>query len=200
MDLLRVNPATFLPDDLIEGYTSLIWTERMAESGGFELITPDIEKTASLIPEDSLLTLRDSDEIMIVESHNLIRNPDGSSELRVVGTTFETMFRRRIMVAAEYKKPWATLKSYTGPEFISLLLWNHLVNATGEDPTRAAQTMDAKGAIPNVVVTNSSTITGVLENWTLEEGEVFENLRDFLALSDLGIRNIRPKKTTANVM
>jgi hypothetical protein len=192
--------VTFLPDDLIEGYTSLIWTERMGDAGGFELMTPDIDQTAALIPEDSLLTLRDSNEVMIVESHNLIRNAEGGAELKIVGSSYETMLQRRIMVAVAYKKPWATLKTYRGPELISLLMWNHLVNATGEDPTRAAQTMDAKGAIPNVIVTDSSTITGALESWSLEEGEVYSRLRDFLELSDLGIRTIRPTKTTANVM
>jgi len=200
MDLLRVDPNTYLPDTLVEGYTSLIWTERMLEAGGFELSTPEIEKTASLLPEGSFVTLRDTKEVMVVESHTMTRSPEGTAELKLFGSTYDTLLRGRVMVANEHGKDWPVLWPYKGSEFISMLAWTHLVNRSGEDPSRADTMMDVYGWIPQVVVTDSSTIAGVTEDWTLAGGEVYQRLRDFLSLSDLGVRTIRPSKTTGNVM
>jgi hypothetical protein len=200
MDVLRLNAVTYYPDALIEGYSSMIWTERNLENGDFEMKTPKVAETRALLPIGSQISLRDTNEIMMVETHSIGRDNNGYSELTVTGRTFETFLENRVLAAAVYNTPWQVYKTYTPSEFVSLLLWNHAVNATGEDPTRAATTKSTYDAIPQVVVTDSTTRIDAAKVWWLESGIVYSTLRDILTLSELGVRSIRPPGTTGNVM
>lgn len=198
MDVLRLNPTTFLADEIIEGYSSMIWTERYLSNGEFEMHTADIAKTRALIPEDSLICLRDSPEVMIVETHEI----DSKGELVVRGRTFETFLEHRGIFGTPYKTPWKTYRQYTTPEAVAALIWNYLVNTSGKDVTRQNYDILTQLAVPNVVVTDSSVITPAeaVRDWWLEEGEVYKFVTDFLGLAKLGVRNIRPISTTGNVM
>lgn len=200
MDLLRLNPQTYLADDLIEGYTSLIWTERYVGSGEFELKTFQVEETLPLLPEGTLLSLRDSNEVMMVDTRTIGESSEGYQELTIRGHSFETFLENRVLIADTYNTPWPTLKSYTLAQMGSLLLWNHLVNATGEDPTKVNQTIDAQTAIPNTVVTNSAILADPPQEWWLEEGTAYSLLKDLLAISGIGVRTIRPNRTTGDVV
>ena len=200
MDLLTLDRTTFLPKELVEGYTSLIWTERFREAGEWELVTSDINRTRALLPIGSLVTLRDVSEVMFVESHSMLREKDGGIGLKVIGRTFETFLENRVLLPTVYNESWAVYGKYKDSEFISLMLWNHLVNTTGEDPTRTARTQDSKTGIPNVVVTDSGTLTDVTKSWALESGEVYGRFKEILVSSSYGIRAIRPVRSTGNVM
>ena len=94
MEVLRLNPTTYLPDSLVEGYTSMIWTERYLENGEFEMKTPKVSETKALIPENSMLSLLDTQEVMFVETHSIGRDSNGISELTVKGRTFETFLQK----------------------------------------------------------------------------------------------------------
>jgi len=146
------------------------------------------------------LGLLDSKEVMIVETHSIGRDSEGYPELTVTGRTFETFLENRVLAALVYNTPWQVYRSYTPSEFISLLLWNHAVNTSGEDPTRAATTNQAYDGIPQVVATDSTTRVDSTQVWWLESGEVYASLRHLLTLTGLGVRTIRPPGTTGNVM
>lgn len=199
MDVLRLDPVTYLPDALVEGYSSMIWTERYEDSGEFEMSTPLVSDIKIMLPEGSLITLRDSQEVMFVETHSIEIDSDGIPELKVKGRTFETFLENRDLIGT-YKKPWQALLQYTTAEMLTLLLWDSLVNATGEDTTRVDQIRDILTAIPDIVITDSSTFVETPKIWWLEEGEVYKTFLDFLKLGGLGVRNIRPMNTTANVV
>jgi Siphovirus ReqiPepy6 Gp37-like protein len=192
VDVYRLDPVTYLPNSLVEGYSSMIWTERYVDNGEFQMKTPNVAAAMSLLPELTPITLRDSNEVMFVETHSIDVDDKGDKELTITGRTFETFLENRVMVAAVYNTQWATLQAYMTCDFVMFLLWNNLVNSTGEDPSRAATTQDALTAVPGVVITDSTTITDVAKNWWIDEGGVYQPIRDILALGGLGIRNIRP--------
>jgi hypothetical protein len=199
MDVLRLNSSTFLPDTLIEGYSSMIWTERNVEAGEFQLKSNLIAQTQLTLPERSMITLRDTKEVMIVESHSIDHSDDGP-ELTVTGRTFETFLENRGLMPTVYGEGWPVYKEYTPSDMLSLLLWIHLVNSSGEDPTRPDTLMDLYTAIPNLVVTNSASRPETASNWTLEASIAYQRVRDFLTLAKLGIRNIRPTDTSGSVV
>lgn len=200
MDVVRLNSVTYYPDTLVEGYNSMIWTERNRENGDFEMKTPKVLETKALLPVGSMISLIDSKEVMFVETHSIGRDSDGYPELTVTGRTFDTFLVNRGLHALVYGTPWQVYRSYTPSEFLSLMVWNHAINSTGEDPTRAATTNSAYEAIPQLVVTDSTTRTDTSKVWWLESGEVYSAIRDLLTLSSLGIRTIRPPGTSGNVM
>lgn len=95
MDLMSVNLDTLLPEKLIEGYRSLIFTERFTDCGDFVLTTGRVQETLDLIPPTGLLKIAQSDEIMAVDSRRIITNDQGVAELRIEGRSFETSFENR---------------------------------------------------------------------------------------------------------
>lgn len=198
MDVLKLDDS-YLPGPLIEGYTSMIWTERYFADGDFQMVTPKIKETKDLIPEGSLITLRDSKYVMQVETHNIEVSQQGIPQLKVEGRTLETHLENRAIVGT-HGEPWLTLKSYDTADIASLLLWTYLVDTSGQDASRAGGTHDVDDAIANLVITDSSTITDTPQQWSLQEGEVYKQFRDILALSKVGVRAIRPPGTSGNVV
>lgn len=200
MDVVRLDPTTFRPDTMVEGYSSMIWTERYIENGEFEMKTPKISDTRTLLPEGSLISLRDSDEVMLVEAHTLGRDSDNMPEMTLTGRTFPTFFENRALLPTIYNEKWSVYRQYTPSEMIALLMWMFAINTNGEDPTRVATTMDSYLYILNAIVTDSTSATQSSISWTLETKTVYDTLHDFLVLANFGIRTIRPKNTSGNVM
>jgi len=200
MEVVRLSSTTYRPDLLIEDYSSMVWNERFATPGQFEMQTEDVAKIRYLLPIGSYISLRDSDVLMQVENHSLSRAEDAPPVLTVSGRTFETFIENRALLAAVYNTPWKVLQPYTPTEMVAMLLWNHMVNTTGEDPTRAAYVIDSRTAVPNVVVTDSTTLVDSQIEWWLETGNVFKALSEFLALDSLGVRNFRPNNKFGDVV
>jgi hypothetical protein len=199
MDVLRLDSATFLPNAVVEGYATMIWTERFDNPGDFEMKTSKIVETRNALPVGSLISLRDSYEVMFVENHSLTRT-DGVPELVLTGRTFETFLENRAMYGIKYGDAWATLQPYTDSELASLLVWNYLANPTGEDVTRPAQTIDPLIRVQNLVVTDSSPVVDTAAAQSLSEGEVYARLRELLKVAQLGVRTSRPHGTLGAVI
>lgn len=99
MDLMSINPNTLEAEDLIEGYKSLIWTERFSECGDFSLTTGLVNETREALPAGSYVRIAQSDELAIVDSHKIATNSDGTSVLTIEGRTFETSYEGRPAIA-----------------------------------------------------------------------------------------------------
>jgi hypothetical protein len=197
MDVLKLEDS-YLPGPLVEGYSSMIWTERYFEAGDFQMVTPKIEETKALIPEGSLITHRETKEVMVVETHDIQVNEEGIPQLTTVGRSLETTEEKRVAVGT--RDPWSTAKQYTASEMASLLLWTYLVDTSGQDPSRVGGTHDPDDAVPNFLVTDSTSLSAVAQYWSLKEGDVYSQLKDILSLGKLGVRAIRPPGTTGGVM
>ena len=199
MDVLKLE-SSYLPGSLVEGYTSMIWSERHLENGDFQMITPKIEETRALIPEGSLITHRETKEVMLVETHDVAVNEEGIPELTVEGRSLETVSEKRTILGQYNDEPWSSYKAYKASEIAALLLWTYLVDTSGQDPSRPGGTHDVDDAIANFLITDSSILTDTPQNWSLNNGDVYSQLKDILSLGGLGIRAIRPPGTTGNVV
>lgn len=67
MDLVLFDSA-LRPTTFIEGYISLIWTERYNEYGDFELEVTDTNPAAKLLSRGDMLGLGYSSRVMIVNT------------------------------------------------------------------------------------------------------------------------------------
>lgn len=99
MDLMKMN-SSMQPYKLVENYDSLIWTERFNTVGDFQLKVGDISTFMTLLPEGTVVTLRDSNVPMIVETHLIERPKNKPSVLTITGRSFESILDRRISIAA----------------------------------------------------------------------------------------------------
>lgn len=99
MELVTLD-ANRQPAKLVENYDSLIWTERFNTIGDFEIQTGDIDRFMTLLPEGTIISLRESNVPMIVETHNPVRKKGKPTNLIIKGRAFESILDRRIAIAA----------------------------------------------------------------------------------------------------
>lgn len=96
MDLLTLNEQN-QPAKLIENYDSCIWTERY-RLGDFQIVTGNIEPFMQKLPEGTRLTLRDSNHVMVVETHEIERKKNQPQKLTIKGRSFESILDRRVSI------------------------------------------------------------------------------------------------------
>lgn len=199
MDVVRLGlPGTtsYLPDDIVEDYTSMIWTERYQDPGEFELKTPRISETFNLLPEMTLISHLDTKEVMMVESRLIGVDDNGYPELTVTGRSLDAFLEHR-HVEASYGKRRKMTRMYTATGAAVVLIWNVVDNWSDKDVTREDDhPWTTKDQIPNVSVSDSVAVRGDSRNRWLKEGPLYPQLLDILIRDDLGIRIIRPKSTT----
>lgn len=197
MDVVRLGPSgntSYLPDELIEHYTSFIWTERFEDAGDFQLNTPYIEKMQNLLPEGTFISTLQTNEIAVVEDHSIEISEDGTTELVITGRTLDSFTEHR-NVRGPYKKKRKMAQEYTPTQAACVLLWNSFDNLSGIDVTRAGSTgWTTKDKVPNTDISNGVAPfdTANSRNWWLRAGPLEDQLRNILLLGDLGIRTIKP--------
>lgn len=94
MDLYKLNSA-WKPTKTIEGWDSLIWTERYQPCGDFELKTSKITQTLADLPLKTFLGIGESGEVMVVENLVIDSDPDQGDVLTVTGRTYESVLETR---------------------------------------------------------------------------------------------------------
>jgi hypothetical protein len=201
MDLLKLNSSgsglnPYGVVDLIENWESLIWTERYADAGDFELKTRYVKETLDLLPEMTLISLLDTTETMMVETHSIEKNEDGIPELTIKGRSIDAFAEER-WIEAPYQKVYKMPAKYTVAEMATVLLWNAFVNPTEQDVTHSIDWFRfATDTLPNVAVSDSTTLAGFSGNRFLEGGQLYPQLLKVLHWNRLGVRGVRP--TAAN--
>lgn len=208
MDFVRLGErytSNYVPDKLIEGYNSLIWTERFQAQGEFELKTFDIDNMAALLPEDTLVSHLETQEVMQVETHSIDfvgEGEDARPELTIRGRSATSILEHR-WVEGAYQKKRRMRKKYSATAAASVLLVNALDNKSGADLTRGDDDPDTEGVvnhyawntldyIPNVAITEIVSAEGPTRWWQLTQGMLYPQLMKILTDADLGLRCLRP--------
>ena len=95
MDLVTLN-SDYQPEKLVENYDSLIWTERFNGVGEFQITTGDVERFMNLLPEGQVVSLRETNVPMIVETHKIERKKNSPTVLTIMGREFTSILDRRV--------------------------------------------------------------------------------------------------------
>jgi len=84
----------------IDMYTSLIWTDRYASNGDFELRVPYTEQNYELFNKAKYLTIDTSDRVMVIEKRQSKTQVDKSDEFIISGRSAETLLDRRVIMGS----------------------------------------------------------------------------------------------------
>lgn len=110
MELLSLD-FNFRPVDIIENYSSLIWSERYFTNGDFELQSPSIAECMAAMPRETFVALRESTVPMMIEDHKIVKDENNTPVLSVTGRSLETALERRGAVnslpAAAARAAWS---------------------------------------------------------------------------------------------
>lgn len=201
MDLAQVDTTTWeLKDQLIEGYDTLIWTERYSKDADFEIKTRNIQTMLDALPLGSCVSLLDSKEVMMVENHAIDVDNQNIETLTISGKSLTSFSQYRILGKQRGKK-------YQGFKHSALasagrLLYDAFVSTQGYDLSYATPISvgyrDANDAFPNTNVTFSSSDGPVGSNRGpsvrrfFTAGPIQPYLDEFMAYKPYGLRMVRP--------
>lgn len=90
-DLELYTLDTFQKDEVIEGYVSIIWTERYTKNGEVRLVLPVTSGRVTQLAEGRFISERNSDEIMLLETQSI----DEEGLMTVAGKSLEGFFNER---------------------------------------------------------------------------------------------------------
>lgn len=201
--------SDFQVTGLVEGWSSLIWTERFTDPGEFELKTPYIDETMAVLQEEMPVTLRDTGEVMQVETMEVGTNNDGEPELTVKGRSiYATYLEIRNLISSQYNTTWKSVQNYTLAEIVELIAYNGLIYVdTGftANNTIFGRTHGVSGhGVDNVVVSETGTLAGTARPRWLTSGPMYDQIRTFQqsGTNPSGLRTIRPgvKGTSGTVV
>jgi hypothetical protein len=199
VDLLTVSKKDYSADKLVEleDTASLIWTERFQAPGDFTLTTSNISPIRKLLPERSLVTLRDTNVVMMVDNHAIADQGSGM-QLTVTGRTLDAFLKKRIWTGSKYSKTETMNQHYTVRQAVEVWLWNAIVNGTTNDVVNPDVGWNPANQLPNVVVTDSvpASADGPSHSRKVKSGFVYDQMFEFLKAGKLGIRIIRPNGTS----
>lgn len=95
--ILEVRDLNYQLLDIIDAYESLIWTERYAKYGDFEVELIPTEKILVLAQIDRLVTIAESKYVMFIEQVELKTDPEQGNTLIISGRSFGSILTRRVI-------------------------------------------------------------------------------------------------------
>lgn len=171
MDLYVLN-TSFETVAVIDGFKSLIWTDRYNCCGDFELVVPvDMESLAYLKP-DYYLQCELSDRTMIIETMELTIDEEEGAFATFTGRSLESILERRVV--------WGYY-AYSGPmqTAIQQILTNNIISPT-----------DSHRQISNFTYT-TSTVTDITEieyDFALFGDNIYELIVSVCQANDVGFK------------
>lgn len=96
MDVLVLN-TDFETIGIIDYYVSLIWTERYAEAGDFELYLRGDSSVFDIVQQGYYLYLKGAEMTMIIEQIEINTDVEDGDEMIITGRSLESILDRRII-------------------------------------------------------------------------------------------------------
>lgn len=173
-------------ETILDSYFSMIWSERVASYGDFELAVPNTPDMKRLLAVGTMLGINESKRVMVCETHDTSEDDEGRDILTVTGRSLEKILDERVA--------WnnATAGSDTKP------IW--LINA---NPAAAARTifhqvcvagaLSPSDVIPYFVDGSTYPSDSIPEvsdiiPFELEIGTVYERIKDICDQYKMGFR------------
>lgn len=193
MDIFRFNnpehPTKMQSGQIINGIRSKTWIERYRDASEFTLTGYIKSGIREALPVDTLISHTNTDEIMIVENHEILEKEGQEKEVQITGRSFETFLENR---AVGSNKSWNDGEySITGYSFAASASWIQTMFLI-QGYILDVYTVNDADAINFCEVLTSVTGDGTIEARIIPLGDLYSRVLDFLAIDNCGIKTIRP--------
>lgn len=193
MDLVLLDEL-LRPKTQIEGYISLIWTERYNEYGDFELEVTDTNPAASLLSRGALLALASSSRVMVVNTVERTLGDDDSVKIKFSGTSLEALLEDR-PAARNWSNATGLVWTFTDklPHNIMVELFNTVCRTPALDPADKFPFLATGSITPAGTLAFPSDPLTI----TLEAGTLYSHLKTLAQRFNLGFRVVRRNNVAA---
>lgn len=193
MDIFKfaatATPTKLEGGEIINGFKSKMWIERYSKAGEFEFVADASSGIREKLPVGSLISHVDSNEVMIVENHEISDDRESESQLITTGRGFETYVENRI-VGSNVAFPSSARP--TDHILANDYSWNQVATLLNTYIT-AASLVDDDNVLPYVsTLVNVVGASGTSEERTSKIGDLYSGLLDLLKIDDIGVKIIRP--------
>lgn len=201
MELMTLD-ANNQPDKLVENYDSLIWTERFNTIGDFQITTGDVGGFMTKLPIGQLVTLRESNIVMEVETQKIERKKNAPQILTITGRAWESILDRRVALKAlGDNSEW--MVNVKTPADLAYYLINYICVAGTLDANDVFETAKVQFPVPADYLAS----TGPTKAFTVQRGNLLATVLSLLqteaiadptttpatpAVVQHGIRAVRP--------
>ena len=201
MELAVLNDQ-FLPARMVEGHSSLIWTERYSTNGDFSRESGDVGGTLVALPlytvelgtgihKPTVVTLRDSDVPMIVETHVIEKAPGQPAKITTTGRSFETVLDRRTTVnyplgGGRPVKAWTSVQKTAVDAAYDAM--NQVVTIGMSNVDDRIPEIDIKPPIRPSDYTEPTSN----QNYQVDPGELYAWVLQQIQAENYGLRAVRP--------
>lgn len=173
MDITVLN-TDFEPVNIVDLYTSFIWTDRFNKPGDFEYCNKASREIIDIMQKDYYLHIAGSEHTMIIEDYELETNNENGDTIKITGRSLESILDRRIV--------WETTD-------IDGNLQNgikQLINEAFINPT------DPNRKVPNFVFQDSTDpkITELTMDHQYTGDNLLEIVQDMCDANDIGFKII----------
>lgn len=197
MEISRLD-STFKRDKLVEGWSSLVWTERYSTNGDFEMVSNDIANVLSLLPvggvydPPTVVAIADSDVPMVVESHKIEKPKNAPPKITTTGRSFETVLDSRVSMRA-ISTPSTPRVEWQVDATSAAIAARAVIKAIIVDGVA-----DVADIIPEIELFDSTTDSGVSQKYPVEPKELYSWVMDTLNLGVYGLKAVRPNPTLSD--
>ena len=191
------SPTILRRGEMINNITHSMWAERY-RGGEFQFTAPTSSGLRELLPAGTCVSHIDSEEIMVVENHQIPEDADTNPYITVTGRSLETFLENRI-VGANRTWPITGVTTIPLPEY-SLAAAKTWVQAQQliNDHILPSAVINASDGVDGIRTEHSISNTGVGSSvqQIIPLGTVYQRLLEVLAIDDLGIKAVRPGPTS----
>jgi hypothetical protein len=193
MDLFRfTNPRHQMlmeEGEFLPRFDSVTWVERYRDAGEITIRSKPENRIREILPEGSLVSHVDSDEIMIIESHSVPDNPGEETIIETSGSSFEIFLHQRV-VGSNHAFPTGSpigefvLSEAPSGRQAARLIEYHLLRS---------EVVNYRDALSYFEVRNTVSGVQTTERRVISRGSVYNAVMDVLGVDNLGIKSVRPR-------
>lgn len=187
--LFKLNAAQ-KPGDSIPKFDTLIWTERYKTAGDFKLVIEDDISQLVSTPPGTLLSHTDTNEVMIVEDHEIKRDKDKRLFLTISGRSLETFAENRTTLGTR-----SPLYDPTTDEAVVETTAVLPAENVARDILRyclESPYANSDDSIPNMAIKLAIREPDAPLSHVIKRGHVYAQVMELLGIANAGIRCVRP--------
>lgn len=177
MELFTLNRG-FLPQEPIDQFSSVIWTERYYGDSEVELIVPATSDMIQKLPEGTFLGLTGSKEIMLLDSVDI-----ESGTLKVTGGSLLSFLNNRfIRITAAHEDRYWNFAGQPGWALWAIIYYNCIYGGYPAGiPNPAAYVIPGLGL-------GGYDASGAAVNFAVPYGPVYDAMRDIATTYQVGMK------------
>lgn len=193
---VSTSGSPFQGGAVVNGATSIRWTERFREASEFEIDAPLSSGLAQFLPLGTFLSHVDTKEVMIVEDHQINEEKDQDPVLKITGRALQCFFENRIVGSSlGYNDPAPPGLEYNLAANTSL---GAQVKKLIEDHVILANLADGGEELPYLAIFDAVPAAAVAAR-VVKRQTLLEAVQDLLETGDLGLKTERQDSGIVNM-